>query len=334
MLFRFDNHNVNDAQNRFRGPTNGEYYGGEYVIERSGGVEVSAYKQSVGASSIIHLRSQSRMQFRRTRRHIREDGVDMTVLWFVDRGSLALTSGDGITRTARAGDFLLSRSTDPFLMKCSGNETQPLEVIHATIPTHIIRAFVADTVPTGFLVRARDSQIELARTILIRLLAQGPPPSRACTQRLFDAVLSLVADTVGRLSEIPPPKPGIAERRIDQILHFIDLHLCNPSLSTTMVCTGCGISPRYLGTLLQRHGTSFSTHVWDLRMAKAMEWLSLSRADQVSVGEIAFRLGFKSAAHFSRRFKLAYKRNPSTCRADHASGECTLGEVRELIGIV
>jgi len=86
-------------------------------------------------------------------------------------------------------------------------------------------------------------------------------------------------------------------------------------LSTIMVANACGISPRYLSYLLKQNGTTFSALVWDQRMDVASRWLSSSKARDISMAEIAFRVGFKSPAHFSRMFKRVFNKGPREYRA-------------------
>jgi AraC-like DNA-binding protein len=81
------------------------------------------------------------------------------------------------------------------------------------------------------------------------------------------------------------------------------------------VAKGCGISPRYLSFLLKLHGTSFSTLVWDKRLKTARQWLGDSRPGEASISEIAYKVGFKSPAHFSRMFKRAFSVSPRHYRS-------------------
>ena len=83
-----------------------------------------------------------------------------------------------------------------------------------------------------------------------------------------------------------------------------------------MVAKGCGISPRYLSFLLRLKGTSFSELVWDQRLDKAREWLAASDPRDISISEIAYGVGFKSPAHFSRMFKRVFGVNPREFRGD------------------
>ena len=54
------------------------------------------------------------------------------------------------------------------------------------------------------------------------------------------------------------------------------------------------------------------------RLEKARNWLSASDPRDISISEIAYGVGFKSPAHFSRMFKRVFKVNPREFR-----GECT-----------
>lgn len=331
IIFQFDRLNFADCQSHFRGQNRAEYYEGEYAIDAAEAIEVVADKTSIGASSIICLRSRSRLTFRRTLRHIREDGIDLTVLWFVRRGAIRISAAGGEHRTAGAGDFLLTRSARPFFMECLADGDQRHDVIHLTVPTHIARAFVPDSAPCGFIAEGATGRISVVRRILEEIHGAEEPISPESGHRLLDAALSLVGEVVAERAGPVAEKLTIAQRRIEAVLRFIEIHLCNPSLNTAMVCRGCGISPRYLSTLLQMHGTSFSTLVWGQRMAKAKEWLASSAAGEVPVSEVAHSLGFKSAAHFSRRFKRIYRFNPSTCRASRTDGSLT-EEGMEILG--
>ncbi len=69
-------------------------------------------------------------------------------------------------------------------------------------------------------------------------------------------------------------------------------------------------------TLLRLKGTSFSELVWDQRLGKAREWLSASDPRDISISEIAYGVGFKSPAHFSRMFKRVFKVNPREFRGE------------------
>ena len=128
---------------------------------------------------------------------------------------------------------------------------------------------------------------------------------------------TLIGIAVRASEEAAPARQTISDRRLQDVLRFIEVHLSDPQLSTAMVAKGCGISPRYLSFLLRLKGTSFSELVWEQRLEKAKDWLSSSDPREISISEIAYGVGFKSPAHFSRMFKRVFKVNPREFR-----GEC------------
>jgi AraC-like DNA-binding protein len=98
-------------------------------------------------------------------------------------------------------------------------------------------------------------------------------------------------------------------------LRYVEIHLADPKLNAEMVAQACGISRRYLSHLLRQNGTSFPNLIWDWRLKTAHEWLSSEVGNNISIAEVAFRIGFKSPAHFSRLFKRVYKMSPREYRA-------------------
>ena len=139
-------------------------------------------------------------------------------------------------------------------------------------------------------------------------------------QLLLDSALSILSDTIKGYESLSSGRQTISEQRLQEVLRYIELHLSDPKLSTTMVADACGISTRYLSLLLKQNETSFSVYIWEQRLAIASQWLSSTSPREISIAEIAFRVGFKSPAHFSRMFKRVYKKGPREYRADSIAG--------------
>jgi AraC-like DNA-binding protein len=317
-LFAFDEHNYRDCQQGFRGEKNQEYYLGDYAIEAGSVIDVRAERKAVGPHAIIRLTSRTRLTFRRSWAHIRADATDVTVLWFVRRGRLSISHATGTT-LAEAGDFLVTRSMTPFFIECltdgqEGGGQAGHEVLHVTLPTHSARAFIPHDVATGFCAGAGGRGFATAQAILENLLDDEGDIAPDTAQILMESALSAVSHAIRDRNVCRRLRQTVSDRRLEEVLRFIEVQLSNPSLSTAMVASGCGISPRYLSFLLKHHGTSFSTLLWERRLAKAKDWLAASSPGDVSVGEIAYNVGFKSPAHFSRMFKRVFGLNPSECR--------------------
>ncbi len=314
QLFAFDERNYQECQTGFRGENNQEYYLGEYIIDSGSRIDVRADKKAVGACSIIRLQSRSRLFFRRSWNHIREDATDVTVLWFVKRGSLQITHQSG-TSVANAGDFVITKSMAPFSMECRTDEQSTHEVLHVVIPSHIFRRFVPEEINAGFCAPAERREFRIAERLLSDVFDDCDELSSKVEQSLLDSALSVLAEGLQHCDNSIHERQSLSQKRREDVLRYVEIHLSDPKLNAEMVAQACGISRRYLSHLLRQQGTSFPSLIWDWRLKTAHEWLSSTQSKDISIAEVAFRIGFKSPAHFSRLFKQVYKKSPREYRA-------------------
>lgn len=317
-LFVFDERNYQNCQNAYRGAKNQEYYLGDYSIEAGSVIDVRADKKAVGSCSIIILKSRTRLFFRRSWYHIREDGADVTVLWFVKRGRLCVSHQAGYS-VAKAGDFVITKSTTPFHIECQTDEDSQHEVLHVLVPSPVLRRLIPQEVRIGFLMPAARREFKIAERILMDIFEDTGDLSDSTAQLLFDSALTVLGEAIKDRDTCGPARQTVSDKRLQDVLRYIDVHLSDSKLSIANVAKGCGISPRYLSFLLKLHGTPFSTLVWDKRLKMASGWLKQSKPSEISVSEIAYRVGFKSPAHFSRMFKRVYGKSPCEYRAAHAA---------------
>ncbi len=320
-LFAFDERNYRACQSAFRGENNQEYYLGDYSIEAGSVIDVRADKKAVGSYSLIRLRSRTTLFFRRSWSHIREDATDVTVLWFVKCGSLWVTHQSG-TSIVNAGEFAVTRSMTPFTIECHTDAESRHEVFHVLVPTHVFRRFINRDVSTGFTVPARGRHFEIAERILTDVFEDSDELADHTSLLLVDSALALLSDAIKDCENCATVRQTLAEKRLQDVLCYIEKHLSDPRLSTSMVAEACGISTRYLSYLLKQHGTSFSALVWDQRLEEAGRWLASTTPNEISIAEIAFRVGFKSPAHFSRLFKRVFKEGPREYRAARQGRKC------------
>ena len=194
-LFAFDKRNYRDCQNAFRGPRNREYYSGDYSIESGSVIDVRAERKAIGSSSIIRLRSRTRLFFRRTWTHIREDATDVAILCFVKRGRIHLSHACGET-VARPGDFLLTKSMTPFATECQPGEDGVHEVLHLTVPMHLLRRVGCNDVSTGFCVAADSRKFAIAERILNDLFEDAGELKESVAQLLVDTALTVLAEAI------------------------------------------------------------------------------------------------------------------------------------------
>jgi len=275
---------------------------------------VRAERKAVGCCSIIRLRSRTRLSFTRSWSHIREDGTDVVVLWFVRRGRLQITH-DGGRSVAGAGDFAITRSMKPFTMKCETDRESLHEVLHVIVPTHIFRGLLPREIKACFAVAGSVRELAIAERIFAEVFEDGDELAPATEQVLVDSALAVVTAAIGGREECLALRQSLREQRLQEVLRYIDLHLSDPNLSATSAARACGISARYLSALLKDNGTPFSELIWDKRVKIAGGWLASSKPNEISIAEIAFQVGFKSPAHFSRMFKRVFKQGPREYRS-------------------
>lgn len=312
-LFAYDERNYHEGQTTFRGENNQEYYLGEYAIDAGSKIDVRADKKAVGACSIIRLQSKTRLFFRRSWSHIREDATDVTVLWFVKRGSLCISHQCG-NSTACAGDFVITRSMAPFTMECRTDDQSTHEVLHVVIPSHIFRRFIPDEINAGFCTPTTRREFRIAERIFTDVFEDSDELTERTEQLLVDSALSVLTEGVKHCENSMHERQSLSQKRRQDVLRYVEIHLSDPKLNAEMVAQACGISRRYLSHLLRQNGTSFPNLVWDWRLKTAHEWLSSETGNTISIAEVAFRIGFKSPAHFSRLFKRVYKVSPREYR--------------------
>ena len=238
------------------------------------------------------------------------------------RGEFAFSNQCG-AKIVGEGDFVITRSMEPFLIECRTDPAGLSEVLHVTVPTHMLRGHVTQDCSGALVVadvRARGvPELTIAEKLLSDVFTDDGKLCESSVRLLVDTAFGLIGQAVRTLEEPRPARQSIAERRLEEVLRYIEVHLSDPQLSTAMVAKGCGISPRYLSFLLRLRETSFSELVWEQRLAKARDWLTSSDPRDISISEIAYGVGFKSPAHFSRMFKRVFGANPREYR-----GDCTV----------
>ncbi len=258
------------------------------------------------------MSAKTRQFFRRSWSHIREDAIDVAVLWFVKRGRINLSHQGGSSQ-ANPGDFLITKSLTPFHMICQTDDESVHEVLHVIIPMPVLARFIAREVRTGLVITAKGRELALAESMFTYLLENADQSDEASAQILVEGALSLLNRALNGREIGAPTRQTVSDRRLQDVLRFIEIHISDPKLSIAAVAKGCGISARYLSFLLKLNGATFSNLVWERRLEMAARWIA--SPEPAAISEIAYRAGFKSPAHFSRMFKRVFNMSPREYRA-------------------
>lgn len=320
-LFALDESNYRNCQTLYRGERKREYYDGEFWVDDALPVEVHARKCEIGPFTIIETSAATRQFFRRTQRHIREDATDLSVLWFVRKGRLIYANQSGQT-TIGPGEFLLSRSMSPFFIELQPGDEGLQEILHVTLPTHLLRPHLATEVTASASLASECREVAVAHRLLADAFEDDGALSQESAVLLVETACRLIGNALGQCDPQSGGRRTLGEQRLVEVLRFIEVHLSDPSLSMAMVSRGCEVSPRYLSLLLQGTGQTFSELVWSRRLEMARDWLARSDPHDIAISEIAYGVGFKSTAHFSRKFKQVFGINPSDFRESAMSESC------------
>jgi AraC-like DNA-binding protein len=313
IIFSCDERNYlrRQADNSYRGPQGQEYYEGDYRILPGNPVEVRIEKGLACTFPILNLRTRSELHFRRSWSHIQHDKTDVSVLWFVRRGRIAVCDHGG-RNIVESGECTITRSLQPFHMEILVDDDAGHEVLHVVAPTHILRSYIPDTVSSGTPFSFHDGGCRVAEQTLTMLYEEGQRLDRHVAEEFVRAAFGAVGQSMSTARFNMPKTLG--ERRLSDILDYVARQLSNPDLSATAVADGCGISTRYLYSILRSHDTSFSDVLWQSRLERTKTWLTATAMQHVPIAKIAYMAGFKSAAHFSRMFKRATRTTPRDFR--------------------
>jgi AraC-like DNA-binding protein len=295
----------------YQGVRRKEYSEGDYQILPGIDVSVRIEKGLDTAYSIMNVRSSSPLRFRRNWRHIRHDKRDLSVLWFVTRGSIVFSQSGG-RRVVRNGECMISRSLQPFQMECLLDRDSRHEVLQIVAPTQLVRSQIPDYVQPGATFSSQHGDGRLALRTFELLYEEGSTVSRKAAEGLAHQAICAAGSVFTAAHEVPPRSVG--DGRFQDIVLFVQRQLGNPDLCVESVANELGISPRYVLHILKTHGTSFSQMMWKSRLACAQTWLGEENMRHLSIRQIAYMAGFKSPAHFSRMFRCATLATPRNFR--------------------
>jgi AraC-like DNA-binding protein len=139
--------------------------------------------------------------------------------------------------------------------------------------------------------------------------------------RLFgDQIVDLVAFALGAEGEAREhvKRGGVRAARLTEVLHGIESRIADPKLSAATVAAQLGVTPRYVHVLLEETGRTFSQHVLEARLVRAVELLRDPAKCDRKISELALEAGFADLSHFNRAFRLQFGDTPSGIRASTA----------------
>jgi AraC-like DNA-binding protein len=143
------------------------------------------------------------------------------------------------------------------------------------------------------------------------------PPSPELAPIIGDHLLDLVAAALGPTNDAAEivAKRGVKAARLRAILAEIGGRFSNPDFDLDNVAGALGLSRRYVQQLIEETGKSFTEHVVERRLERALAMLSDRRCLHLAIIDIAFAAGFGDVSHFNRVFRRRFGDTPSGVRA-------------------
>lgn len=131
---------------------------------------------------------------------------------------------------------------------------------------------------------------------------------------LLDLIV-LALDQKDELTSIASGR-GLQAARAQAILDDLHRHFANSALTPNVLARRHGVSERYVHTLLEHTGKTFSEHLLDVRLERARSMLRNPQFANMSIAQIGDHCGFSDTSHFIRRFRQRFNATPGGYRSD------------------
>lgn len=226
--------------------------------------------------------------------HIRQLPSDSVLFCLLLEGSAFYYHQDGFD-TLGAGDAILYDADRPFMY---GFHT-PMRQLILEMPRDVFRESTGSSSPgKPRVLRGTGSAAADGHARTLARVIQGTLRSTAAPQPLLEEqALDLFGLLVG--SNVGSPGQAYLLAAKD----FIRANFHRPDLTTSSIARAVGISDRHLARVFALEDSSVARFVMDTRLERAHQLLTGTGSRHLQIGDVAFSVGFVSAAHFSRAFR-------------------------------
>jgi AraC-like DNA-binding protein len=160
--------------------------------------------------------------------------------------------------------------------------------------------------------------------LVMSIAAQRGATSAGLRRRQGDQLLDLIDLLIDDPTALTRARSGDAT--VFRAKRFIAQNLRNPELTLPLIAAAVCVSDAHLSRLFRGEGQSVMRYVWESRLALAADMLrrgGRGDKDRVQIGDIAYRCGFSTPAHFSRAFRDRYGVSPrEALAADRCEPGC------------
>lgn len=147
------------------------------------------------------------------------------------------------------------------------------------------------------------------------------PPSSSQTQtRLLKHLTDLLLTTLLDALNLDLSASGRRRHRQKHIRAYIETRLHEPDLTPQVIATAYGISARALYLLFDGEPDAVAGWILNRRLERIYKDLQSPDLASMNIADIAFKHGFRNAAHFSRRFRQKFGVSPRDVRPKRLMG--------------
>lgn len=251
----------------------------------------------------------------RGRRHIDGDDLVFTIL----RSGGRAVQQRGRECLAGEGEAILTSSADTGVVTVR----QPSRLYSLRLPQNALRPRLTDFDVCLLRPVPRDCEaLRLLTAYITAILgADIAETSATLAERIAAHVGDLVSLALGanRDAEEIARGRGLRAARLAAVDRLIAQNLGDGELSAAVVAARLGVTPRYVHLLLEETGRSFSHHVLERRLERAVALLRDPHRRRCKIAEIAAEVGFGDLSYFNRSFRRRFGATPSDIR--HAAGD-------------
>lgn len=263
---------------------------------------------------VWHEGRRSKATLRRGSGEIREAGLESFVLWLPVEGAVTLWQNGG-SATIGNGSVSLIYANEPFLATLEDGDDGAHKSIQIVVPANIALSVMRQPRRLCAMSFGADSPTSrIARDIFLSLVNGREDLRRASTEELMLSGVKALLYEIEEQGRDYSETPTMREIKTQSVLDFIMANFCDSDLSVREVANACDISNRYVHYLLKGKDKTFHDLVWDARLNSAYSQLMTSELADRSISTIAYGVGFKSTAHFSRAFRRHFGVSPREFR--------------------
>ena len=240
----------------------------------------------------------------RTSSNIARDDEEVLAIQLVVYGTEKILLGDE-EYSLDAGDILVWDNTQRMKFEVQ----EKLHKVSAILPLQRLK----DWMPTSWKdmprkIAAGTPHNAVLTSFLLPLSRADFAGSRMNDDALSEAAVAMLVNSVANLSDFG--ETTVRSRHLRLIKAHIDRRLKDADLTLETVAKSNGISLRYLHWLFSETGETVSQYVISQRLERCRQDLCHPLMNR-SITQLAYSWGFSDAAHFSKRFKMAYGCSPT-----------------------